>query len=354
MSELLLGGRTDTSADVYYMNLAIAEAKKGCFTTKPNPNVGCIIVKDNLIIGRGFHPKAGLPHAEIYALNDAKSQGFDVAGATVYVTLEPCSHTGRTPPCADALIKSGVARVVVACLDANPLVAGSGIERLRRVGIDVDVGVCQEAAYALNVGFLTAMQTNRPYVRLKMAMSLDGRIAMQSGESKWITGDEAREDVQRLRAKSAAIITGSGTIIADDPALSVRSDCLGVPADEIIQPKVVVMDRSGRLDRDSDYQIFERSDVLLWRANLPELLTELKNQQCYDVLVESGGRLAGAFIEADLVDELIIYQAPCVLGVKAKPAFEFAIEQLSGQKRFELHSCEKIGTDLKLVFVRVR
>lgn len=356
MNELLLSeqmsGQNHTSADVYYMNLAIAEAKKGRFTTKPNPNVGCVIVKNNLIIGRGFHPKAGLPHAEIYALNDAKNQGFDVAGATAYVTLEPCSHTGRTPPCADALIKSGVARVVVACLDANPLVAGSGIRKLTDAGIRVSVGVCQEAAYALNVGFLTAMQTGKPYVRLKMAMSLDGRTAMKSGESKWITGDEAREDVQTLRAISAAIITGSGTVMADDPALSVRSERLGVPIDGIVQPTVVVADRSARLTCDSDYQLFKRSDVLLWREDLPSLLSQLKQQQCYDVLVESGGRLAGAFIEADLVDELIIYQAPCILGATARPAFDLTIEKLFEQKRFALMSHERIGTDLKLVFTK--
>lgn len=342
-----------TSEDVYYMTLAINEAKKGSFTTKPNPAVGCVIVKNGLIIGRGFHPKSGLPHAEIYALQDAQNQGFDTQGATAYVTLEPCSHTGKTPPCADALIKSGILRVVIACLDVNPLVSGNGVKKLMDAGVVVTVGVCEKEAYELNVGFLTAMQMDRPYVRLKMAMSLDGRIAMQSGESKWITGNEAREDVQKLRAKSGAIITGSGTIIADDPALNVRSLCLGVDLSEIIQPKIVIVDRRNLLSDDSYYQVFQCHDTLLWRGDLPELLTYLKSVQCYDVLVESGGRLAAAFIEQDLVDELVVYQAPCILGAKAYPAFDLVLNKLSEQKRFKMVSHERIGGDLKLVFKRI-
>lgn len=332
------------------MNLAITEAKKGDFTTKPNPVVGCVIVKNNLIIGTGFHPKAGMSHAEIFALNDAKSQGVDVCGSTVYVTLEPCSHTGRTPPCVDALIKSGISRAVIACFDANPLVSGSGINKLIRAGISVTVGVCEDEAKALNKGFLMAMATKKPYVRLKMAMSLDGKIAMNSGESKWITGEEAREDVQKLRAKSGAIITGSGTIIADNPLLNVRSKILGVALDAIIQPKIVVVDRTFKLDYNNDYQIFQDKNTLLWRDNLEALLNALVTEyQCYDVLVESGSVLAGAFIEKELVDELIIYQAPCILGDTAKTAFEFTLETLVSQKRFVLIEHQKIGNDLKLV-----
>lgn len=340
------------SEDVYYMTLAIEEAKKGQFSTKPNPAVGCVIVKDNLIIGKGFHPKAGLPHAEVYALADAKNHGFDVSGATAYVTLEPCSHTGRTPPCADALIRSGIARVVVACLDANPLVSGNGIHKLVQAGIEVVVGVCEQAAHELNRGFLKAMRTGRPYVRLKMAMSLDGRIAMKDGESKWITGADAREDVQRLRAKSGVIITGSGTIIADDPALSVRSSRLGVALDDVMQPSIVVLDRRGRLTIDSPYQVFGRADTMIWRGGLNELLDELGVSGCRDVLVETGGVLAGAFVAQDLVDELIIYQAPCILGNDAKAGFELTLERLSAQKRFELIEHQTVGQDLKLVLRR--
>lgn len=339
-----------TSEDVYFMNLAIEEAKKGSFTAKPNPAVGCIIVKNNLIIGKGFHPKTGKPHAEVYALNDAKSQGIDISDATVYVTLEPCSHTGRTPPCAEALVKANVARVVIATLDANPLVSGNGVRILIEAGISVTVGVCEDEAKALNKGFLMAMATKKPYVRLKMAMSLDGKIAMSNGESKWITGEEAREDVQKLRAKSGAIITGSGTIIADNPLLNVRSKILGVALDAIVQPKIVVVDRTFKLDYNDDYQIFQDKNTLLWRDNLEALLNALVTKyQCYDVLVESGGVLAGAFIEKELVDELIIYQAPCILGNTAKTAFEFTLETLVSQKRFVLIEHQKIGNDLKLV-----
>lgn len=343
-----------TSEDVYYMNLAIAEAKKGSFTTKPNPAVGCVIVKNNLIIGIGFHPKAGMPHAEVYALRDAESKGIDVSGATAYVTLEPCSHTGRTPPCAEALVKANLARVVVATLDANPLVSGNGVKRLIQAGILVTVGVCEDEAKALNKGFLTAMATKKPYVRLKMAMSLDGKIAISNGESKWITGVEAREDVQKLRAKSGAIITGSGTVIADDPALNVRSKMLGIAADEIIQPKIVVVDRSCKLDYCDDYQVFKDKNTLLWRDDLETLLDVLASQhQCHDVLVESGSVLAGAFIEKGLVDELIIYQAPCILGSNAKTAFEFTLETLASQKKFNLVEYKKIGNDLKLAFQKI-
>lgn len=348
-----LDSQNYTSQDVYYMNLAIAEAKKGSFTTKPNPAVGCVIVKNNLIIGKGFHPKAGLPHAEIFALNDAKLNQQDVTGATAYVTLEPCSHTGKTPPCADALIKSGVAKVVIACLDANPLVAGSGVQKLLDAGIDVVVGVCQSAAEELNIGFLTAMRTGRPYVRLKMAMSLDGRIAMADGESKWITGATAREDVQRLRAQSSTIITGSGTIIADDPALNVRSAQLGTALEQIIQPNVVIVDRRNRLHSDSPYQVLSNPNTLLWRDGLPELLDYLMANQSYNVLVESGGMLAGGFIEQDLVDELVIYQAPCILGTDARAAFGLTLNKLSEQKRFELAEVERLDADLKLTFKRI-
>ncbi|WP_284674639.1 bifunctional diaminohydroxyphosphoribosylaminopyrimidine deaminase/5-amino-6-(5-phosphoribosylamino)uracil reductase RibD [Moraxella haemolytica] len=340
------------SDDVYYMNLAIEEAKKGQFTARPNPIVGCILIKNNLIIGRGFHPQTGLSHAEVFALQDAQNCGADVQGATAYVTLEPCSHTGRTPPCADALIRSGVSKVVVACLDANPLVSGRGVHRLEQAGIEVVVGVCEQAAHELNRGFLKAMQTGKPYVRLKMAMSLDGRIAMQDGESKWIAGAEAREDVQLLRAKSGAIITGSGTIIADNPALSVRSSRLGVPMDNIVQPKVAILDRRGRLHANSPYQVFDRADTMIWREGLDELLDELAMSECRDVLVEAGGGLAGAFIAQDLVDELIIYQAPCILGSGAKAGFELTLERLSAQKRFDLVEYQKIGQDLKIVLRR--
>lgn len=340
-----------TQQDIYYMQLAIAEAKKGIYTTRPNPAVGCVLVKDGMVIGQGYHPKAGQPHAEIFALADAKAQGFDTEGATAYVTLEPCSHTGRTPPCADALIAADLKRVVIASLDTNPKVAGNGVKKLQNAGIEVLVGVCDQQAAGLNLGFLKAMRTGLPYVRLKTASSLDGRTAMASGESKWITGSEAREDVQRLRARSAAIITGSGTIMADDPAMTVRSKQLGVDLKMIPKPKVIIVDRRGRLSASDNYQVLNHEDTLIWRDDLLSLLQTLVSQYaCYDVLIEAGSELSGAFITEGLVDELIVYQAPCILGQDARPMFACQLDQLAQQHRFELHSVDKIGNDIRLIY----
>lgn len=339
------------NSDIYYMQLAISEAKKGIYTTRPNPAVGSVIVKDGRIIGTGFHPKAGQPHAEVFALRQARDSGFDTQGACAYVTLEPCSHTGRTPPCADALINSGIRRVVVASLDPNPKVAGNGIKKLKAAGIEVVVGVCADEAMALNAGFLKAMATGMPYVRLKMAGSIDGRTAMASGESKWITGNEAREDVQKLRAMSAAIITGSGTILADDPLLTVRSQQLGVAIEQIPAPKIVVVDRRGRIQK-GGHQIFDHHhDVLLWREDLTTLLKQLVSAyQCYDVMVEAGASLSGAFIASGFVDELIVYQAPCILGHAARSMFACEVQALAHQHRFDLTSVDKIGRDLRMIY----
>ena len=335
--------------DAYYMALAIESADQGLFTTRPNPAVGCVIVKDGEIIGRGFHPKAGQPHAEVFALREAGEQAH---GACDYVTLEPCSHTGRTPPCAAALIVAKVARVVVAGLDPNPSVAGRGIAMLQAAGIEVVTGVMQAQAEALNTGFLKAMRTGLPYVRLKIATSLDGRTAMASGESKWITGSAARTDVQRLRARSAAIITGSETVIADNPSLNVRSEQLGIAVAQIPQPKIVVLDRRSRLNADRDYTICHNSDTLFWREdNLLALLKTLVSEyQCYDVLVEAGAKVAGSFIAAGLVDELVVYQAPCILGNTARPMVDLSLTNLATQRRYHCQSHEAIGNDLKLVF----
>lgn len=336
--------------DVYFMELALAQARKGELTTRPNPAVGCVLVKNDVVIGEGFHPKAGEPHAEVFALRHALTQGYQTAGATAYVTLEPCSHTGRTPPCAKALIDAGISKVVIATTDPNPKVAGRGVTMLKNAGIEVVLGVCQQAAKQLNVGFLKAMATGLPFVRLKVACSLDGKTAMVDGSSKWITSDEARQDVQKLRAKSAAIITGSGTILADDPALSVRSLALGVPLEQIPTPKIVVVDRRARLDTRDAYQAFRRDDTLLWRGDLTALLKVLvAEHQCYDVLVEAGAKLSGAFIEQHLVDELIVYQAPCVLGHQARSLFEMDIDKLTHQRRFELIGIDKVGKDIKQV-----
>lgn len=343
-----------SSHDSYYMQLAINEAKKGQYTTRPNPAVGCVIVQTDMLgksrlVGRGYHAQAGQPHAEVFALRMA---GDDAKGATAYVTLEPCSHTGRTPPCASALIAAGIRRVVVASRDPNPQVSGRGIAMLEQAGVEVHTGVASHVAERLNLGFLKAMRTGMPYVRLKLAISMDGRIAMASGESRWITGDEAREDVQRLRAMSAAIITGSQTIINDDPKLTVRSSQLGVAVENIPQPKVVLLDRRQRLSAESPYWLCQQPQTLFWHSDdLGGLLTTLVSEyQCHDVLVESGASVAGSFLQAGLVDELVIYQAPCLLGQQAQAMVQISMDALAQQLRFHCTSHSKVGEDLRLVF----
>lgn len=335
--------------DNYFMMLAIEQAKQGLYTTRPNPAVGCVIVQSGEIVGQGFHPKAGEPHAEVFALSEAKSQA---KGATAYVTLEPCSHTGRTPPCALALIEAGVQRVVVAGLDPNPQVAGRGVALLEQADIEVTIGVLEKQAAQLNLGFLKAMRTQLPYVRLKIATSLDGRTAMASGESKWITGVAARADVQELRARSGAIITGSETLIADNPKLNVRSSQLGVDIEQVPQPLVVVLDRRQRLsyDAQSVYQLCQQQQTLYWREDdLLSLLKRLVSEQhCYEVLVEAGASVAGSFLSQQLVDELIVYQAPCVLGSQAQAMVEVNPLSLAQQLRFQYTEYKLVGSDLKI------
>ena len=340
--------------DRYFMMLAIEQAKLGLYSTRPNPAVGCVIVQAEEVIGQGFHAKAGQPHAEVFALKDA---GTKALGATAYVTLEPCSHMGRTPPCAQALVESGVKRVVVAGLDPNPQVAGRGVRLLEQAGIEVTVGILTAQAEALNKGFLKAMRMQMPYVRLKIATSLDGRTAMANGQSKWITGTAAREDVQKLRAQSGAIITGSETVIIDNPQLNVRSHQLGIAFEEVPRPKVVILDRRGRLKHDakSDYQLCRRTDTLYWcDDDLTELLTLLVSEyQCYDVLIEAGASVAGSFLQQQLVDELIVYQAPCLLGQQARAMVNINPLSLAQQLRFNIQCHEQLGSDLKLTLLPV-
>ena len=338
--------------DRYFMMLAIEQAKRGLYTTRPNPAVGCVIVQAEQIVGQGFHPKAGEPHAEVFALKEAVTQA---AGATAYVTLEPCSHTGRTPPCALALVAAKVKRVVIAGLDPNPQVAGRGVKLLEQAGIEVTVGVLTRQAEALNRGFLKAMRTQMPYVRLKIATSLDGRTAMASGESKWITSTAAREDVQKLRAQSGAIITGSETVITDNPQLNVRSRQLDVPLEKIPNPKIVILDRRQRLKHSlqSEYQLCQHPDTIYWHEDdLSMLLVKLVSEhQCYDVLVEAGASVAGGFLSQQLVDELIVYQAPCLLGAQARPMVDFNPMSLAQQLRFDIESHQQLGSDLKLTLL---
>lgn len=355
--------------DQFYMQRAITLALQGIYSTRPNPNVGCVIVKNNQIIGEGFHPKAGQPHAEVFALQQA---GANAKDATAYVTLEPCAHYGRTPPCANALIEAGVQRVVMAGLDPNPLVAGKGQAMLHAAGITTSVGILAAEAQALNKGFLQVMAGGRPYVRLKMAASLDGRTAMASGESKWITGAEARLDVQHWRALSGAVITGINTVLADDPALNVRQlPEYHVPQaaiDTVVQPLRVVLDRTSRFPQHA--QLLQQPDQLLlvgtdtaiapqvehWPVfELSVLLDELKTKkQIYDVLVETGPTLAAEFLKQGLVDELIVYLAPTLLGCTGRAMFNFSLTQMSEQYRLQLQSLRQVGQDVCLILTPQR
>ena len=348
------------SVDERYMQQAIGLAKQGCYSTKPNPNVGCVIVKDGQVVGQGFHPRAGQPHAEVFALRQAAEQA---QGATAYVTLEPCAHYGRTPPCAEALVKAQVKKVIIACLDPNPLVAGKGVEILKVAGIEVESGLCEEEAAALNRGFLKAMATQMPYVRLKVAASLDGRTAMASGESKWITGSAARQDVQHWRAISGAVITGIQTVLADDCQLNVR-ELAGVDLTTVVQPKRIVLDRQGRLPLTA--KILQQPASLMvmgpFRQDLADLgvvqlevqpLDDLlkllvRDYQIYDVLVEAGATLASAFICQDLVDEYIHYIAPTLLGHSARAMFQVDLQSLSQQYRLHIQEIAQVGDDIRL------
>lgn len=359
--------------DAGFMARAIRLARKGHFTTFPNPRVGCVLVKNGVIIAEGWHQKAGEGHAEVNAL----AQTDDAFGATAYVTLEPCSHTGRTPPCSDALIKAGVARVVIGMQDPNPLVAGNGIRKLQAAGIDVRSGVCEADAKALNPGFIQRMTEKRPFVRAKLACSLDGRTAMASGESQWITGPAARSQVQQLRAGSSAIISGVDSVIADDSALTVRAEQLNLPDAEQIaqrQPLRVVLDSRLRLpentkilqqpgetlvvftepNADKRQQLEKAGAVCLQlpadegRVSLAALMDCLNQRECNEVLLETGATLAGAFAEAGLIDELVVFMAPTLLGDSARGLLNLDITKMADQKRLELKDCRMVGSDMMI------
>ena len=351
------------------MTRALALAARGLYTTDPNPRVGCVLAHGEEVVGEGWTAPVGGPHAEVNALRMA---GARAAGATAYVTLEPCSHHGRTPPCADALIEARVKRVVAAIGDPNPLVNGGGSARLRAAGIDVAIGLCEQEARELNIGFVKRMMTGVPWVTLKIAASLDGRVALQNGVSKWITGPAAREDVQRLRARASAILTGIGTLLADDPQLTVRS-----PEIEMLgrRPLRVVCD--SQLRTPSTAKIFkEAGEVLLLSGPKQETnrqaleavgaqilqlpLTEkgidlhaalrvLGERHCNELLVEAGPTLAGRFIESRLIDELVLYIAPTLLGHDARAmALLPTIEDMSQRSQWQLLEHISCGDDLRL------
>ena len=363
-----------TAQDHQYMARAIQLARSSIYSPHPNPRVGCVITLQDEIVGEGWHAYSGGPHAEVGALQ----QAADCAqGATAYVTLEPCSHHGKTPPCADALIQAGIERVVVAMKDPNPQVAGRGIKRLTDAGISVDVGLLQEEAEGLNPGFLQRMKAAMPYLRSKLAMSLDGRTAMASGESKWITGAAARADVQRLRAGTAAMLTGIGTVLADDPSLTLRAEENGLEIPQFPQqsqqPLRVVLDSrlqmplaakvlqfanevliyscSDNVDKITALQAMGVEVVVLAgeQPDLREVLVDLATRQINEVLVEAGATLNGALLAQGLIDELIIYMAPTLMGDGAKGLFHLpALQAMADQVSLQIDDIRVIGSDWRI------
>ncbi len=396
MSTNIVNNKQDfTEQDHLFMARAIELAKKGHFTTSPNPRVGCVLVSYNngvgKIIGEGYHQKAGQGHAEVKALIDAKiNYAFLIKGATAYVTLEPCSHFGRTPPCAQALIDAGVNHVISAMVDPNPKVSGNGLSLLEKAGIKVQSGLLEQSAKALNIGFVHKMITKRPYVRCKLASSLDGKTAMATGESKWITSEDARQDVQRLRAQSCAIISGADSILFDNAKMTVRWSELGdlknsYTEGTLRQPLRVVIDSQNRLT--PDLALFEYDSPIMiinakvenkldsnlenlpkwphfveqvqlpvvkntqgqWKIKLPALLTLLSERGLNDVLIESGAQLSGAFIEQNLVNELILYQAPKLMGGDGKSLLTIpALTKLNEAKALSISDIRMVGVDIRI------
>lgn len=361
-----------SAVDAAMMVRALKLAEKGRFTTSPNPRVGCVIAKDGQIIGEGYHEKAGEPHAEVFALRMA---GDKAKGATAYVTLEPCSHHGRTPPCAEALIKAGVARVVAAIQDPFHKVAGTGLQLLRDAGIEVECGLLENEAHELNKGFIKVIQQGLPWVTAKMATSLDGKTALANGVSQWITGPDARSDVQRHRAESCAILTGSGTVLADDPSLNVRYSELGQAQDELAEDKVrqplrVIIDSKNQLH--NKLKIFQiPGDVLVvnlshntqipehvaqWQApmykgkvDLRETLKELAEEHINWVWVEAGANMLGAMMQEQLVDEVIYYIAPKLLGNPSQGSLEIPeIEEMDQAYELNWTDLRMVGNDIKI------
>lgn len=354
--------------DIQGMELALQWAARSMFITMPNPRVGCVIAKDGMVIGAGNTQPPGQAHAEVQAMNDARSRGHDLRGATVYVTLEPCSHFGRTPPCADALIKAGVAKVVMAVGDPNPLVGGQGRAKLEAAGIEVVSDVLEDQAREINIGFMSRMRQGKPWVRMKAAASLDGRTALHNGLSQWITSTPARDDGHWWRARACAILTGIGTVQEDDPQLSVRA--VETPR----QPRRIVVD--SRLQIRTDARVLEGGGTWIVTAvsdaekearlrdkgaeviqlpnaagkvDLPALIKELGARQINELHVEAGFKLNGSLIREGCVDELLLYFAPSILG-DARGLFDLpALESLDGQKRLAFHEIKQIGPDLRIL-----
>lgn len=352
--------------DHLHMARALRLAERGLYTTQPNPRVGCVIAHGNEVVGSGFHQRAGEPHAEVFALRQA---GDRARGATAYVTLEPCAHHGRTPPCADALVAAGVDRVVIAAEDPFPKVAGRGVDRLRAAAITVDTGLMRDAVRELNLGFFQRIEHGRPFVRVKLAMSLDGRTGLANGESKWITGEAARADVQRWRARSSAILSGSGTVLADNPQLTVR-----LPEGEAFTPPWrVLLDRQLRtpagshvLDgaaptlvlhaaagscADDRFAQVERAAVATQgeALDLHAVMAVLAERDCNEVHVEAGPTLCGALFAAGLADELLLYIAPLLLGDSARPLLQLpTLSDMADRWQLQVLDQRMLGPDIRL------
>ncbi|CAH1386178.1 bifunctional diaminohydroxyphosphoribosylaminopyrimidine deaminase/5-amino-6-(5-phosphoribosylamino)uracil reductase RibD [Candidatus Nitrotoga sp. M5] len=366
-----------STLDNSWMASALRLAERGLYTTSPNPRVGCVLVRDNKIVGEGWHQNAGEPHAEVHALRAA---GEAARGATVYVTLEPCSHQGKTPPCADALVGAGVTRVVVAMQDPNPQVAGKGMEKLRAAGIEVECGLMEVSARELNIGFSSRMTRGIPWIRSKIAMSLDGRTALNNGMSQWITGAAARQDVQHWRGRSCAVLTGIGTVLADDPQLNVRELDLAIHEIKFVrQPLRAVLDSQLQLPLTArilcggnvvvytaaqDFQkIVELEKLGVRVAVLPDecgrvdliaMLRDLAVNGCNEVLVEAGSILNGALLQAGLVDELVLYIAPQLLGDVARGMAQLGeFTMLDQRVELEWQDVRNVGKDMRIV-ARVR
>lgn len=356
------------SDDIFWMQRALALAQSVLYTTAPNPRVGCVIVRDGRVLGEGATQPPGGPHAEIRALRDAEARQEAVEGATMYVTLEPCSHFGRTPPCVDAVLAARPARVVVAIGDPNPLVNGQGLARLRAAGIAVTTGVCAEDALAINAGFISRMSRGLPWVWMKMAASLDGRSALHNGMSQWITGPEARADGHRWRARSCVVLTGMGTVQKDDPQLNVRG------MDTPRQPRKAVVD--GRFEIPEDARLFDGTPVIIFttrddpakaarladknarvvvlpsatpdRVDLPGVMRWFAQEQVNEVHVEAGAGLSGALVAAGCVDELLLYLAPVLLGDAAGMVRLPMLEHLDAARRYMFIDTERVGADVRL------
>jgi diaminohydroxyphosphoribosylaminopyrimidine deaminase / 5-amino-6-(5-phosphoribosylamino)uracil reductase len=356
-----------SAADEEWMRRALELATLAFNHATPNPRVGCVIVCDGQVLAEGYTQRPGEAHAEAHAIKLARSKGIDLKGATAYVTLEPCNHFGRTPPCTEALIEAGVARAIVAMQDPNPIVAGRGLARLRDAGIEVRVGLCEHDARELNIGFIKRMTTGSPWVRAKVAASIDGRSGLSNGESKWITGEAARQDGHRWRARACAIATGSGTVRHDNPQLTVRNVDTVLP---LRQPLRIVFDHLGELDPmakvleggalvicavrpprglRSDVEVVQLPDGR-GKIDLARAMLEIGARGVNELHVEAGARLMGPMIQAGLVDELLIYQAPKLLGRDAREMFSLHEPlRLSEAPQFEFHDVMRIGDDVRMI-----